>query len=212
MNQHAVRVGIAAKAVPQELKPVAELSDARGQRHFLGCGWGFHRSNNRARNATSSALNRGVDLFCVQRRHEHGSPGRVCLQGVPIGELHRHSGRKASVDIEDRQRGVFTAYDFAGHDQDARAGGGRRFLCGKTQRHKWEQRSKQPKHFQGLQGDGHPEIVVEILPGQKAGRAFRCLPFPYGVQVFFRIGCGVSVRYRKVISWKQSLSERQGVC
>src|SRR5258708_37425277 len=147
VNQDMVRVSIAAEAVAHEFKAVAKRSHAGSQRYLQGGGRRFHRWNNGACDSASTPLNRGINLPGIQRRNKHCPAGCVRLQCVSVGELHYDSGREAPVDIENSQRGVFTADNLARHDQNTCARGWTRLL-------RWDVLSKQRE-----EGGGEPEVV-----------------------------------------------------
>src|SRR5882757_2201468 len=211
VNQDVVRVSIAAEAVAHDFKAVAKRSHARSQRYLQGGGRRFHRWNNGACDSASAPLNRGINLLGIQRRDKHCAAGCVRLQCVSVGELHYDSGSEAPVDIENSQRGVFTADNLARHDQNTCARGWRRLLRWEVLSNQRKQGEGEPELFEGVQGDGHTEIVEEFSltqKGEEAGQSWaRACHAPVEFGYSCKIDRRVSVRYRKVISWMQSLSE-----
>src|SRR6267378_7752434 len=171
VNQDMVRVSIAAEAVAHEFKAVAKRSYAGSQRYLQGGGRRFHRWNNGACDSASTPLNRGINLLGIQRRNKHCPPGCIGFQCVSVGELHGDGGSQASADIEDSEGGVFAADDFARHDQNTCARGWRRLLRREVLSNQRKQGEDEPELFEGVQGDGHTEIVEEFSPTQKGEEA-----------------------------------------
>src|SRR6267378_6873762 len=170
VNQDVVRVGISAEAVAHDFKAVAKRSHAGSQRYLQGGGRRFHGWNNGACDSASAPLNRGINLPGIQRRNKHCPAGCVRLQCVSVGELHYDSGSEAPVDIENSQRGVFTADNLARHDQNTCARGWRRLLRREVLSNQRKQGEGEPELLEGVQGVGHTEIVEEFSPAQKTMR------------------------------------------
>ena len=68
------------------------------------------------------------------------------------------------------------------------------------------------RYYEHLLGKIIDELATTTEGREVAPKRSQPLPSTHGHRVFFPIGRGLSVRYRKVISWMQSLSEQLGVC
>src|SRR5580704_15231613 len=102
-----VRVGIAAKSVPEKFETIANGGNPRRGGDLFRSRGNIRRRKNGADDPPAASRDTGENCPRIERRDEQRAPGRVGGDLVSVGERDVYTRRQAAGDVQNSERGAF---------------------------------------------------------------------------------------------------------